>query len=425
VLSISDRHAGIYLATRVFAALCNMFALVLFTRLAVPAVFGDYLLGFACAFVAYGICVQWLLQAFFARQAHADAARTASAALVAAGVMVALAGAGLALASATGLLSAAGCAGLVIGLSAFFAMVEIARARLQAGAVGLAGVLRAVLILALGAPVLALTQSAAALLGAVAVAHVLAALPVVARLRATLWASGFARPRREDIAGLVRYGWPLILSLGAAALALNLDRLLIGHFHGPEPVAAYGATADFVKQSFVLVGEAVAAAYVSVAKAAHGRADMAGTRRALERALAMLSIACILGVVFFLVFGPALFRLLFAPGYQQAVGEILPILLAGTVCLVLRAYYFGQVIYFSRTAWADVASAGVMLAATGLAGWLLVPHWATVGAALAFALGQLAGLLVFVLADPGGRLMPRYPRRLFRVIRRQPAVPPR
>ena len=48
-----ERHAAVYLGTRVFAALCNMLALVLFTRLAVPAVFGDYLLGFACG-VAMG-----------------------------------------------------------------------------------------------------------------------------------------------------------------------------------------------------------------------------------------------------------------------------------------------------------------------------------------------------------------------------------
>ncbi|WP_152664684.1 polysaccharide biosynthesis protein [Devosia geojensis] len=405
-----------------------MLALVLFTRLAAPAVFGDYLIGFACAFVVYAIAVQWLLQAFFARHAPADAARAASAALVAGGALVAVAGAGLALAAATGLLSAAmaaGCIGLVIGLSVFFAMVEIGRTRLLATAVGLASVLRAALVLALGAPVLALTQSAPALLGAVALAHVLAALPVAARLRATLWADGFPRPRRADIAGLARYGWPLVLSLGAAALALNLDRMLIGFFHGPEPVAAYGAVADFIKQSFVLVGEAVAAAYVSAAKAAHGRADAGGTRRALERALVVLSLACVLGAAFFLTLGDTLFALLFAPGYGDAAREVLPLLLAGTVCLVLRAYYFGQVIYFSRTAWADVVSSAAMLAATGLSGLLLVPPWGAAGAALAFAAGQAAGLLVFVLADPGGRLMPRDPRRLVRAIHRQPGVTPR
>jgi len=428
-----ERHAAVYLGTRVFAALCNMLALVLFTRLAVPAVFGDYLLGFACAFVAYGIAVQWLLQAFFALSTPAGAARMASAALLAAGVAVTVAGAGLALAAVLGLLSgamAAGCAALVLGLAAYFAMVEIGRTRLLAGAVGLAGVLRAGLTLAFGAPVLALTQSGAALLAAVAAAHVLAAVPVLLQLRATLWADGFVRPRREDIAGLVRYGWPLVLSLGGTALALNLDRMLIGLFHGSAPVAAYGATADFVRQSFVLVGEAVAAAYVSSAKASHSAGDTSGARCALRRALALLLAACLFGAVLFWLCGGMLFALLFAADYRSVAAEVLPVLLAGTICLVLRAYYFGQVIYFSRTAWADVASAGSMLAVTALAGLLLVPQWSAMGAALAFGLGQATGLTIFVLADPGGRVMPRdlrgaFPRAPARAGAAQPADPPR
>ncbi|HTM76824.1 MAG TPA: polysaccharide biosynthesis protein, partial [Devosia sp.] len=60
---MNDRHASLYLVSRVFAAALNLVAVAAFTRLAPPAVFGDYLVGFATGFIVFGTAFQWLLHA--------------------------------------------------------------------------------------------------------------------------------------------------------------------------------------------------------------------------------------------------------------------------------------------------------------------------------------------------------------------------
>ncbi|WP_163434705.1 oligosaccharide flippase family protein, partial [Escherichia coli] len=57
---------------------------------------------------------------------------------------------------------------------------------------------------------------------------------------------------------LLAYGWPLVFSFGIAALAQVLDRLVVGKSLGPGELGAYGAIADFLKQSFLVFGESIA-----------------------------------------------------------------------------------------------------------------------------------------------------------------------
>lgn len=94
------------------------------------------------------------------------------------------------------------------------------------------------------------------------------------------------------------------------------------------------------------------------------------------------------------------------PAYLDAALTAMPILVLGTACLVLRAYYFGQVIYFTGSARREVLASLLMLA-IAVAGCLtLVPAFGLLGAATTFAATQAAGLIYFLWADRTSAIMP-------------------
>ena len=96
------------------------------------------------------------------------------------------------------------------------------------------------------------------------------------------------RGSRAEALRLIAYGWPLVLSFGIAALAQVVDRLIIVKTIGPEHLGAYGAIADFLKQSFVVFGEALALSLISIAK----REARAGGMAAATAVSFLLFLSC-------------------------------------------------------------------------------------------------------------------------------------
>jgi O-antigen/teichoic acid export membrane protein len=385
----------------------NLISVALFTRLAPPDVFGHYLVGFATGFVIFGTAFQWLLHAHFGVYTPDRAASLAGALSLLLGAILAGAALILCLGIALGLvepLQGLGIAALVLGLVVHIAAVEVGRAQLLVGQVTAASLLRGALMLGFGCAALLLVKDATALLAAIGLAHVLAALPVLIALRRTIWKTGFVRPEHGDMQALLAYGWPLILALMAGALSINLDRIALGWCAGAAAVGPYGAVADIIRQSFVVLGEAIAAAYVSQAKAQH--ADRAAARTTLRRAFVTLWVIVVFGVVGFCLFGAGVIGALLAPDYRDTAVSAMPLLVLGTACLVLRAYYFGQVIYFTGSARREVQASLLMLVVAATAGALLIPWFGLLGAAVAFAITQVAGLAYFLIADRKTAIMP-------------------
>ncbi len=82
-------------------------------------------------------------------------------------------------------------------------------------------------------------------------------------------------------------------------------------------------------------------------------------------------------------------------------------LILASILMMFRAYYFGQVIYFTRSSGLEAAAAFATLAAVAALSLLLIPRFGAAGAALAFAGGQSAACLVLVLgARRAGTTMP-------------------
>ena len=404
---LSDRHASLYLLSRLAAAILNLVSVAVFTRLAPPEVFGSYLVGFATAFVVFGTLFQWLLHAHFGVYEPDRAAPLAGALVVLLGLGLGAGSCVFVLIVLLGRLDAETAVGMGLLIGCFvihIGAIEIGRAHLLVRDVTAASLLRGILMLGMGSAALLLWPSAGLLLAAIGVAQALAILPILRALRRTIWAMGWVAPTRGDVVALLRYGWPLIAALAAAALALNLDRIVLDQQFGAVMVAAYGATADVIRQGFVVLGEAIAAAYVSQAKAK--AAYPLARRAALERAFVTLWTVVLFGAVCWLLFGRVVLSALLAPGYAEAASGAVHLLVLGTVMMVLRAYYFGQVIYFAGSARRDMQASLVTVGVAALGCLLLIPSFGASGAAFAYALSQASGLTLLLWADRQTRIMP-------------------
>lgn len=399
------RHTLAYVGSRGVAAALNMASLAVFTRLAPTDVYGLYLLVLSWALVLYGATCQWPKFSFFALY---DEARGATQVGTVARLLLAMIGVATVAAGAACLLGfvaprpAAAIVAAVCGMMVFEGAAEIARTRLEVAAVTLSIVLRAVLVLGIGSLSLLLSGDAVDLLLATALANVVAAIPTLMALGALLWGPGSMAEARR----LLAYGWPLVLSFGVAALAQTIDRLIIGSSVGVRELGAYGAFADFLRQSFVVFGDSIALALVSIAKRDAREGGMTAARPVLEAAARLLTLIAAFGAVFFLAFDDLLVTVLLGPDYREAALRVAPLLVAASILLMFRSYYFGQVIYFAQSSRLDAVASVTLLAVIGGLSAVLIPRFGVEGAAIAVAIGQGAACFVFILGTRGPIRMP-------------------
>ena len=399
------RHTLTYVGSRGFAAALNMAALAVFTRLAPTDVFGFYLLVLSWALVLYSATCQWPKFSFFALYTEERAAPQVGTVVRLLGGMVLIAALVAIGAAAAGLVAprvAVSILMAVFGMMAFEGAAEIARTRLEVGAVALAIVLRAVLVLALGSTALLAGGGALGLLLATATANLLAAIPALLSIRTLLRGPGDWGEARRFLA----YGWPLVLSFAAAALAQTVDRLIIGASIGVAELGAYGAFADFLRQSFVVFGDSIALSLISIAKHEARDGGLAAARPVLEDAARLLTVIAAFGAVFFLCFDDLLVGILLGADYRGTALRVAPLLIAASILQMLRSYYFGQVIYFTRTSHLDAVASVTLLVVIGGLSALLVPRYGVEGAAIAMVVGQALACLVFLFGARDGSRMP-------------------
>ncbi|WP_342166756.1 lipopolysaccharide biosynthesis protein [Methylobacterium sp. SD21] len=400
------RHSLIYVGSRGVAAALNMASVAVFTRLAPTEIYGSYLYLLSWALVLYGATCQWPKFAFFALYDEARASAQIGTVVRLLGGSLLLAAAAAGLAALLGLIAppAAGAIlMLALGFVLFEGSTEIARTRLAAGAVAAAVLCRAVLMLTLGSIVLKATGDPVDLAMAIAAANALGSLPALVTIAPLMRGSG----SRDEALRLLAYGWPLVLSFATAALAQSLDRLIIAKTVGPAGLGAYGAIADFLRQSFIVFGEALALSLMSIAKREARLGGMAAASSVLCDAARSMTAIAAFGAVFFLCFDDLVVTILLGPGYREEARRLAPVLILASILMMFRSYYFGQVIYFTRTSRLEAAAALATLVTVATASLLLIPKLGAMGAALAFAGGQAAACLVLVVgAKRAGTAMP-------------------
>lgn len=392
-----ERHLGYYLGSKLIAAIINLVAMALIVRLAGPETYGAYLLILAVAVIVYALTLQWLRFAFFAcfRPECASAIVVSCLAALAVGcastaiVAGALAWSGLVAADL-----AAGVGVLVVGLASYDAVHEMARTRLEARAVAIGVLTRAVLMPTLGVAALIVFATPLALAVGVSLAHLGAAVPLLYNVSPEIE----GRPSREQIRRLWDYGRPLVPAFGLDSLGGNLDRLLLARFAGVADLGPYGAVADLVRQIMIVAAEAISGAYMSIAHAAAVEGRHEEARNVLGRAFLAYIAFTAFAALAILRFDRLLIDTLFGAGVGATVEPVLALIVATGVLIVFRGYFFGQALYLMESSHMLLVSNGVHAATVAITGLLLVPEQGIPGAAAALLAGSVAGTLVYVYA---------------------------
>jgi O-antigen/teichoic acid export membrane protein len=404
-----ERDVFIYLVCRAVSAIVNVVAVALFTRQATPELYGQYLIGFSLCFIVYGLTVQWAVYAHFGTYSSETADRFAASLLVISGLAMGPALLVIAALEYNGVFLpdiAWGSAALLVCFTIYFAATEISRARLMPGLVVIATVARSVLSLVFGSISLMAFDTPAALLAAVGLGYVLGAMPVYFHFSRTIWGNGFVWPHRSDVVAMLRYGWPLAIAFGASAGALNIDRILLERYANAATVAPYGAVLDLMKQTFIVLAEAISSGYIAHARMHLLNGEKAEADYVLRRDFISQTYIVVFGTVSFILLGRLVFSVVLAPSYLPLALSVLPILLLGNGVMVMRSHYFGQSIYLGASSMVELVGAVVMALAATAAGILLVPRFGAHGAAMAFVIGQIASLILYVAATQKTTPMP-------------------
>jgi O-antigen/teichoic acid export membrane protein len=399
------RDLFFYLLARGFSAFGNLAAVAVFTRLAGPEVYGHYVVMVASALVVTGFSAQWLRfsffnhyrsdedQAFFATFVSLIALSTSLTA-IAASAILALSGAGIAF--------TAGAIMIGLSIALFEVFTEVSRARLQAPLTALSLCLKALLGLICGSIALAVWGSAFALALGVSIGNVIAAIPpavVTGRLLG-------GRPQWQEARKLLLFGWPLMLSFGIGALAQNADRFFLAGMEGAAAVGAYGALSDLVRACFLVVAEAVSLATIPLAKRQFSLGDRDAANHTLSQAFRLLLVVATFGASGMLVFSPVVLPLVFPADFLVHGDQLLTVVVLGTVAMVFRTIYFGQMIYFARTSRLELSSTILLAVANFTLCLVLVPRYGALGAALAFFGAQAASLAFLFFMNASGFKMP-------------------
>jgi O-antigen/teichoic acid export membrane protein len=385
-----------YLGSRAASAAGNLLAVMIFTRLAGPAEYGHYVLIFAWSLIVYGFGAQWMRFAFFGvyhPQRFGEYVTSLGLLLGCGVVAVALS------------LTALGVAGLfepgflvavfamVCGITVYEAAFEVSRTLLYARGVALSMLLRATLSVTLGSASLWLGGGARGLAFAIALTHIIASIPSFT----VLFKIRLAHASRAALMHILTYGWPLLLSFGVSALGQTIDRLLLARYLGTAALGPYGVVADLLRQSFTVFGEVIILSFITVAKRHANDGNLTVANFILQKAFNSCLAVATFGAAFFIVFGDRMLHVLLRPEFIAPTSDLIPIFAVGSAFVIMRDFYFAQVIYFTHASYLDLLVNLVFLAVSTTLSLLLIPTHGLHGAAIAMMVTNIISCFSFMM----------------------------
>jgi len=385
-----------YLGSRVASAAGNLLAVMIFTRLAGPEEYGHYVLIFAWALIAYGFGAQWIRFSFFGvyHPQRFGEYVTSLGLLLGSGVSVValvftvLGGLGL---FEPGFLVAVFA--MVCGITVYEAAFEVARTLLYARGVALSMLLRAMLMVTFGSASLWLGMGARGLAFAIATAQVIAAIPAFT----VLFKIKLSLGSRAAAISMLSYGWPLFLSFGVSAVGQTIDRLLLAKYLGAAALGSYGVVADLLRQSFTVFGEVIILSLITVAKRQANEGNLSAANFILRKAFNGCLAVAAFGAAFFMVFGDAVLHIVLRPEFFAPTSQLIPIFSLGFAFVIMRDFYFAQVIYFTRASFLDLLVCLLFLTVSTILSLLLIPTHGLHGAAIAMMTTNIISCLAFMM----------------------------
>ena len=392
---MKNNQIAYYLGSKILAAILNLITMAIFVRMGGKETYGAYIILLAWAYMLYSITLQWLRFSFFAcfkEEITADLITTYLRALFWGFLGIILI---TSLSVVTGLITlefASAITIIVIGLASYEALTEIARTQLQARNVAIGVIMRAILMLLFGVIALIIKPSAFLLALAVGLAHLGASLHLLF-LAKNLSKGHWSKTHMKS---LWNYGRPLIPAFGLDSVGLQLDRLLLARFTTLETVGVYGAAADFIRQSMIVVAEAISGAYFTLARKSAEEGNIKNTKAFLSEAFLAYTALTLLVGAFILRFDRLIFEMLFGAEMASAIEPIAAFIILSNIVAIYRAYYLSQAVYLTSSSQNMLYSDGMQVVVTLLAGIGLVPVYGAIGAAIAMFLGQVAGSLLYI-----------------------------
>jgi O-antigen/teichoic acid export membrane protein len=189
---------------------------------------------------------------------------------------------------------------------------------------------------------------------------------------------------------LWRFGRWLWLSVILAIVYVQLDLLLLNLWATAEETGIYALALNLALKAEI-VNQTVQLVLLPEASRVSGEAE----RRAYLRSGLLRSLALVVLLLVMLPLARPFILLVYGPEYAPSVG-IFSLLLASTA-VELLALPFVLLVYPLNMPRHVAAGQAIRVATILLAGWLLIPAWGVVGAALAKLAATLAGVLFLVV----------------------------
>jgi O-antigen/teichoic acid export membrane protein len=337
------RHAVLYLLVRGGSGIISFMALVVYTRVLAPDVYGRYAIVVATAGLVTTVSFQWLSLGLVRYLPSWEDRRvvflsTIGSVYLVAAVVITAAGAVTYVVwpdTAIRALIPFGV-GLAWVQGWYSLTLECLRIELRPARYGMVVLARAALALAVGYTLARLGLGAAGLLAGLVLG---AAIPAVLVGRGC-WA-GIRLPAvdRGALAQLARYGVPLTATFGLTFVVGSSDRILLGWLRDDRLAGLYSVSYDLAQNSVGLVLSIVnLSVFPIVVRALHSEGTAAAVQR-LRQNGALLLAAGVPAAVGLVVLAPAVSAVALGAGFRESGRQLIPWIAVAMVLSGVRSFH--------------------------------------------------------------------------------------
>ncbi len=271
---------------------------------------------------------------------------------------------------------------------------------------------QAIAALALGVGLMAATSArTGALLGALAAATFLVALPDLRRV-----AGALKRPApRTEVTALLAFGMPLSISFALNYLLASADRLLVQYYLGAEQVGEYSAAYSLIDRAMSSLIVAVTLAAFPMAIRAFESDGPAGASRQLRSNGRLLVAVALPASALLAVLSPQLAGVMIGPAFRPAAVQIMPWIALAALMSGFQIHFFDHAFHLGRRTRLSLWTTGPAALLNIALNIVLLPRLGIMGAVWATLAGYALSLTASVVLGARVLAVPLDGREAFRV----------
>lgn len=374
-------QATINFLANVLSALLGLLSVYVFTRLFAPYDYGIYVLGVGFASVISTFFVGWFRNLILREHGRNDG--TDIRGLVIPGYLIAcLTGPvayGLGRLVGLDVWAAVAATALAITVGFFEVTQDLLRARLLAKTVMKATLVRALLVLCLGASVAMFERTGFILLASSTLAFLIATA-VQSRVA---WLATVIRFDRPALLNVAKQGLPITLSLVLLAISSVIDRFMLANLVGTADAGKYIAGLDLVRQTAMMPAMSAAAAFFPLAVQIHANQGTAAVQSHLSDCLELLLGITLPACLGFAVISSHVANVVLGVDFREIAAQTMPIVAVAVIFQILtQQYLHASFLLSGRNSFYLINTASIIVA-NALLSYVLISKYSALGAAWA------------------------------------------